>query len=68
MYKEERAVLGEEMREIDECDMEEFGTLDSSEKTIAILEDGWWPQAAKQEEDNTSKTFPCNTWQQRHEP
>ena len=38
MYKEERDVL-EEMREIDECDMERFGTLDSSEKTIAILGD-----------------------------
>ena len=38
MYKEGRDVL-EEMREIDECDTEEFGTLDSSEKTIAILGD-----------------------------
>ena len=47
MYKEERDVLEEEMREIDECDMEEFDTLDSSEKTIAILGDRWWPQAAK---------------------
>ena len=38
MYKEERDVL-EEMREIGERDTEEFGTLDSSEKTIAILGD-----------------------------
>ena len=39
MYKEERDVLEEDMREIDECDMEEIGTLliDGSEKTIAIL-------------------------------
>ena len=29
MYKEERGVL-EEMREIDECDMEKFDTLGSS--------------------------------------
>ena len=29
--------------------MEKFGTLDSSEKTIAILGDGWWPQTAVQE-------------------
>ena len=29
-----------EMRKIDECGMEEFGTLDSSDKTIAILVDG----------------------------
>ena len=31
--KEERDLL-EEMRKIDDCDMEKFGTLDSSEKTI----------------------------------
>ena len=30
-----------EMRKIDECDMEKFGTLGSREKTIAILGDGW---------------------------
>ena len=55
--QEERDSL-EDMREIDECDMEEFDTLDSSEKTIAILlGDKWWPQAAKQERDKTSKTF-----------
>ena len=34
-------VLEEEMRKMDECDMEKFGTLDSSEKTIAILGDTW---------------------------
>ena len=39
IYKEERDVLEEKMREIDECDMKEFDTLDSSEKTIAILGD-----------------------------
>ena len=37
MYKEGRAVLGEEMREIDEYGMEDFGTIYSSEKAIAIL-------------------------------
>ena len=37
MYKEERDGL--EMRKIDECDMEEFGTPDSSKKTISILGD-----------------------------
>ena len=36
MYKEERDVL-QEMRKIDECDMETFGTLDGSEKTSAVL-------------------------------
>ena len=39
IYKEERDVL-EEVRKIDECDMEKFGTLDSSEKMTAILGDG----------------------------
>ena len=36
------------------CDMEEFGALDSNKKTIAILGDRWWPQAAKEEGDKTS--------------
>ena len=35
IYKEERDVL-EEMRQLNECGMEEFGRVDSSEKTIAI--------------------------------
>ena len=43
--------------ETDERDMEKFGTLDSNEKTIAILEDRWWPQTAKQKGDKTSKMF-----------
>ena len=34
IYKEERDVF--EMRKIDECGMEKFGTLDSSGKAIAI--------------------------------
>ena len=41
MCEEERVVLEEEVREIDECDMEDCGTLDSSEKTIAILGERW---------------------------
>ena len=40
MYSEERYVL-EEMREVYECRMEKFGTLDNSEKTIAIQGDRW---------------------------
>ena len=36
MYKVERDVI-EEMRKLDECDMGKLCTLDSSEKTIAIL-------------------------------
>ena len=40
-----------------ECDMEKFGTPDSSEKTIVILGDRWWPQKAKQVQDKISKIF-----------
>ena len=39
------------MRKVDKCDVEKFGTPDSSEKTIAILGDRWWPQTTKQEGD-----------------
>ena len=53
-YKEERDVL-EEMRKIDGCDIEKFGTLDSSEKTIAILGERWRPQTAKQQVDKRRK-------------
>ena len=38
--------------------MEKFGTPDSSEKTIAILGDRWWPQTARKEVDKISKRFP----------
>ena len=37
--------------------MEEFDTLDISEKTIAVLGDRWWPHAAKQEGDRTRSTI-----------
>ena len=49
IYKEERDLLA--MRTKDECDMEKFGTLDSREKTIAIVGDRWWAQKAKQQGD-----------------
>ena len=54
IFKEERDLL--EMK-IGECDMEKFGTLDSREKTIAILGDRWWPQKAEQQGGRISKTF-----------
>ena len=54
IYKEERDALGE-MRQLDVCDMKMFGRLESSEKTIAILGDRWWPQTAKQDGDGISK-------------
>ena len=66
IYKEERDTL-EVTRKIDECNMEKFGALDSSEKTIAILGDRWWPQTAKQQGDKISKTFLCNIWKKRKE-
>ena len=37
-----------------------FGRLESSEKTIAILGDGWWPQTAKQDGGRISKHFLCS--------
>ena len=55
------------MRKIDECGMEKFGTRDSSEKTIAILGDRWWPQTAKQQGDKISKKFLCILWKKRNE-
>ena len=56
MFKEERNVL-QEIRKLDNCDIEEFGRLENSEKTIAILGDKWWPKTAKQEGDRTSKSI-----------
>ena len=62
IYKEERDAL-DEMRKLDVCDMEEFGRLESSEKTIAIVGDIWWPQTAKLDGDRIiSKQFLCNIW------
>ena len=56
IYKEERDAL-EEMRKLEVCDVEEFGRLESSEKTIAIRGDRWWPQTAEQDKDRISKQF-----------
>ena len=64
---EERGALEEEMRKLDVCDMEEFGRLKSSEKTIAILGDRWWTQIAKQDGDRISKQFLCNIRKKRSE-
>ena len=70
MRKEERAVLEEQMKGTDECDMDEFGTLNRSEKTIAVVGNRWRPQAAKPEGDKVSKTFLYvlfEVWKQRNE-
>ena len=55
IYKEGRDVLQEEVRKLDVFDIAEFGRPESSEKTIAILGDRWWPQTAKQDGDRISK-------------
>ena len=47
--------------------MEEFGRLESSEKTIDILGNRWWPQTAKQDRDRISKQFLCNIWKKHYE-
>ena len=60
IYKEERDALEEGMRKLDVCDMEEFGRLESSNKTIAILVDRWWPQTAKHDRDRISKQLLSN--------
>ena len=57
MYKEKRDALEKKMRKSDGCDMEEFGRLESSKKTIAILGYRWWPQTAKQDRDSIIKQF-----------
>ena len=67
IYKEERDALEEGMRKLDVCAMEEFGRLESSEKTIAILGDRWWPQTAKQDGDRISKEFLCYMWKKHDE-
>ena len=55
------------MRKLDGCDMEEFYRLESSEKTIAILGDGWWLRTAKQDGHRMSKQFLCSIWKKRNE-
>ena len=55
------------MREKDDSGMEEFGTLNNSEKTIAILGERWWPQTAKQKGVKIILFFICNICQQRDE-
>ena len=53
-----------EVRDIDECDKEEFGTLDSRSP---IYLGRWWPHAAKQGGGKISRTFLCIPSKQRNE-
>ena len=56
IYKEERDALEDKIKILNEYDMvEEFRRLESSEKTIAILGDRWWPQTSKQDGHRISK-------------
>ena len=57
IYKEERDASEKETRRLEECGMAELGRRESSEKTIAIQGDRWWPQTAKQDGDKISKQF-----------
>ena len=59
-YEEVRDAIEDEMRKLDVCDMERFGRLESSEKTITTLGYRWWPQTAKQDGDKISKQFLCS--------
>ena len=52
---------------MDVCDIEEFRRVESSEKTIAVLRDKWWPQTAKEDGYRISKQFLCNIWKKRNE-
>ena len=55
------------MRKLDVCDMEEFGRLESREKTISIPGDRCWPQTAKQDGDRIRKNFQCDICKKRNE-
>ena len=65
LYKDERDILDEEMREVKEGGIKSFDALDNREKTIAILGDRCWQQMAKQDGDNICKRFLCNVWKKR---
>ena len=55
------------MTKLDVCGMEEFGRLESGEKTIAIVGDRGWLQTAKQDGERISKQFPCGIRKKRNE-
>ena len=61
------AGYGKGDEKIDDCGMERLGTLDSSEKTITILGDRWWPPTAKQNSKGQDKQkLLCNIWNKRN--
>ena len=65
VYKEERDVLEKGMGKSDVRGMEEFGRLEGSDKTIAILGDRRRPQTAKRDGDRISKQLLCVVYGRR---
>ncbi|CAB1113164.1 unnamed protein product [Ectocarpus sp. CCAP 1310/34] len=59
LYRKEREDLEEDMRQRG-CDMDKFGKLDNSEKTIAVIGDRWWAQEAVEDGDKMCKEFLCS--------
>ena len=66
LYQEERDVLEGEMRDLNKSGMKSFDTLDSREKTIAVLGDRSWPQTAKQDRNKICRRFLCSLWKKRN--
>ena len=60
-------MLKEQMNKLNECAMGKLGTLDSSERTIAILGDRWRPQTAKQQGGKMIKMFYAMHGKKRNE-
>ena len=55
-------MLEGEMWDVNEGGIKSFDALDSREKTMATLEDRWWPQTAKQDEDKIWKRIRILRW------
>ena len=55
------------MLDLDKRGMTSFDALDSREKTIAVLEDRWWPHTAKQDGDKICRRFLCSVWKKPNE-
>ena len=65
--KEERDVLGGEMRDVNEGGIKSCDALESREKTIAIIGNRWWPQTAEHDGDKICRRFLCSVWKKRNE-
>ena len=56
--------MGKQFSRTVRCGVEKYGTR-SSEKTIAILGDRWWPRTVKQEGNKINAPLLCNMWKTR---